>query len=158
MTFTVAEDKSNVEIEVSGSSSRSRPASGATGCGWSSPSTRSSKLSGIGQFKVLSLDPEVRVYLSPIQFDPENLPPIVQVTSPKEFIKELTRRFGLFKVAGWTIDTWSLANGIGDEELLLEDVKQTREKEEQMIGGLLRDDWDVYFHYFEFTDRVQHMM
>ena len=27
-----------------------------------------------------------------------------------------------------------------------------------MLDGLVKDDWDVYVHYFEFTDRVQHVM
>jgi len=31
------------------------------------------KLHGIGRFRLLSLTPEVRLYLSPIQFDPEKL-------------------------------------------------------------------------------------
>jgi predicted AlkP superfamily phosphohydrolase/phosphomutase len=40
----------------------------------------------------------------------------------------------------------------------MEDVEKTRVQEEAMLAGLLRDDWDVYVHYFEFPDRVQHMM
>src|SRR6202007_1304838 len=46
-----------------------------------------------------------------------------------------------------------------DEQLFLEDVQATVDKERQILRGLLADDdWDVYVHYFEFTDRVQHMM
>jgi predicted AlkP superfamily phosphohydrolase/phosphomutase len=157
-TFTVAADKSSVGIEVSGGKLSLKAGEWSDWVRLEFPFNPIISLHGIGRFKVLSIEPEVRVYLSPIQFDPENMPPIVQVTTPGGFLKELTRRFGLFKVAGWTIDTWSLANGIGDEDLFLEDVKATREKEEQMMKGLLADDWDVYVHYFEFTDRVQHMM
>jgi len=102
----------------------------------------------------------VRLYLSPIQFDPTSLPPIVDITTPPSYVKHLTDRFGLFKTIGWAIDSWSLKAGTIDEQLFLEDVKLTREKEEEMLYGLLQesDQWDVMVHYFEFTDRVQHMM
>jgi predicted AlkP superfamily phosphohydrolase/phosphomutase len=35
----------------------------------------------------------------------------------------------------------------------------TVEKDKEILNGALaKDDWDVLVHYFEFTDRVQHMM
>ncbi len=35
----------------------------------------------------------------------------------------------------------------------------TVDKDKEILDGLLaQDDWDVLVHYFEFTDRVQHMM
>jgi predicted AlkP superfamily phosphohydrolase/phosphomutase len=35
----------------------------------------------------------------------------------------------------------------------------TVEKDKEILNSLLaKDDWDVLVHYFEFTDRVQHMM
>ena len=116
------------------------------------------KLRGIARFRVLSVEPEVRVYLSPIQFDPRNLPPIVDLSSPGSFAESLTDRFGLFKTMGWTIDTWSMTDGTIDEPVFFEDVKMTVDQERKMLDGLLQDDWDVYVHYFEFTDRVQHVM
>ena len=117
------------------------------------------KLHGIGRFRLLSLDPEVRLYLSPIQFDPENLPPLLALTTPGGFVHDLTRRFGLFKTIGWAIDTWSMTNGTIDEETFFQDVDQTVDKFLEMLYGLLGDgDWDLLVHYFEFTDRVQHVM
>jgi len=101
----------------------------------------------------------VRLYLSPIQFDPENLPPIVDLTTPPRFIHQMTDRFGLFKTIGWQIDTWSMDNGTIPEDVFLEDVKNTVTKDRQILDGFLKDDdWDVLVDYFEFTDRVQHMM
>ncbi|HYG61919.1 MAG TPA: alkaline phosphatase family protein, partial [Thermoanaerobaculia bacterium] len=59
-----------------------------------------------------------------------------------------------------TIDTWSMDNGTIPEEVFLEDVKLTVDKDREMLRGFLerKDEWDVLVHYFEFTDRVQHMM
>jgi predicted AlkP superfamily phosphohydrolase/phosphomutase len=158
MTLSVAPDKSRLAIEVSKAKLSLAVGEWSDWVRLEFPFNPLIKLYGVGRFKLLSLEPEVRLYLSSIQFDPENLPPILRVTTPGEFLAELTRRFGIFKLAGWTIDTWSLADGTGDEQLFLEDVEKTMRKEEEMLAGLLQDDWDVYAHYFEFTDRVQHMM
>jgi predicted AlkP superfamily phosphohydrolase/phosphomutase len=158
MTIAVAADKSRLDIEVSGSKLSLKPGEWSDWTRLEFPFNALIKLHGIGRFKVLSIEPEVRVYLSSIQFDPENMPPVLEVTTPKGFLGSLVDRFGLFKVAGWTTDTWTLADGVGDEQLFMEDVEKTRVQEEAMLAGLLQDDWDVYVHYFEFTDRVQHMM
>jgi predicted AlkP superfamily phosphohydrolase/phosphomutase len=118
------------------------------------------KLHGMGKFRLLSLQPEVRLYLSPIQFDPKKLPPLLDITTPRKYVDQLTDEFGRFKTIGWAIDTWSLNEGTIDEGVFLEDVKATREKEEQMLYGTLAEpeQWDVLVDYFEYTDRVQHMM
>ena len=158
MTLTVPDDRSRLEIEVSGTELSLRPGEWSDWVPLVFPYNALIKLHGMGRFKLLGLDPEVRLYLSPIHFDPKNLPPILPITTPGGFVDQLTSRFGRFKTAGWTIDTWSLADGTGDEQLFLEDVEKTRAKEEEMLSGLLGDDWDVYFHYFEYTDRVQHLM
>ena len=159
MTLTVADDKSRLGIEVSGQ--RLELATGE----WSDwvrfrfPFNPLIAVSGIGRFRVLSLDPEVRLYLSPIQFDPMDLPPVLDITAPAGFVGELADRFGRFKTIGWAIDTWSITDGTIDEEVFLEDVEKTEAKYREMLTGLLADDdWDVLVHYFEFTDRVQHVM
>lgn len=160
MTFTVAEDHSNLRIQVSGNDLNLKPGQWSDWVHFTFPFNSLVKVHGIGKFRVLSLQPEVRVYLSPIQLDPENLPPGVDITAPGDWVHDLTAEFGLFKTMGWMIDTWSLTNGTVDEQVFLEDVKQTTDKELQMLEGFLgqADQWDVLVHYFEFTDRVQHMM
>jgi predicted AlkP superfamily phosphohydrolase/phosphomutase len=160
MTFTVADDHSNLRIQVSGNDLTLKPGQWSDWVHFTFPFNSLVKVHGIGKFRVLSLQPEVRVYLSPIQLDPENLPPGVDITAPGDWVHDLTAEFGLFKTMGWMIDTWSLTNGTVDEQVFLEDVKQTTDKELQMLNGFLgqADQWDVLVHYFEFTDRVQHMM
>ncbi len=159
MTLTVAADRSHLDIQVSGSHLTMKPGEWSDWTHFIFPFNPLIKLHGIGRFRLLSLAPEVRLYLSPIQFDPENLPPIVDLTTPPSFVHELTRRFGLFKTIGWQIDTWSMDSGTIPEEVFLEDVKNTVDKDSQILQGFLGDDnWDVLIDYFEFTDRVQHMM
>jgi predicted AlkP superfamily phosphohydrolase/phosphomutase len=57
------------------------------------------------------------------------------------------------------IDTWSPTSGTIDEQTFLEDVKMTVDKDKEILdSALAKDDWDVLVHYFEFTDREQHIM
>ncbi len=156
--FVVSEDRQRLGVEVSGVRLELRPGEWSPWVRFVFPFNPLVKLSGIGRFRVLSLDPEVRVYLSPIQFDPSDLPPVVDVTHPRSFASQLVNRFGLFKTIGWMVDTWSMKSGTIDEEVFFEDTEFTVASDEKILSGLLEDDWDVYFHYFEFPDRIQHIM
>jgi predicted AlkP superfamily phosphohydrolase/phosphomutase len=159
MTLTVPEDKKSLKIQVSGNELTMKPGEWSDWVRFTFPFNRVVKVQGIGRFRVLSVEPEVRLYLSPIQFDPENLPPGFEITTPADYVDQLTGHHGLFKTMGWMIDTWSISNGTVPEDVFLEDVKMTVEKEREILNGeLSRGDWDVLVHYFEFTDRVQHMM
>jgi predicted AlkP superfamily phosphohydrolase/phosphomutase len=158
MTIDVAADKSRVEIAVSDAKLALKPGEWSPWVKFVFPFNRLIKVTGIGRFRVLSIEPEVRIYLSPIQFDPSDLPPIFDVTAPRAFAGELASRFGLFKTIGWMIDTWSIKGGTIDDKVFHEDTDFTVSEEEKILAGLMEDDWDVYVHYFEFTDRVQHVM
>ena len=160
MVLEVAEDRSRVAIEVAGQELSLAPGEWSDWVRFGFSYNPVVKINGIGRFRLLSIDPEVRLYLSPIQFDPTALPPVVDITAPPGFVDHLTDLVGRFKTIGWAIDTWSLDGGTIDEDVFLEDVAFTRGEEERMLYGLLaeRDEWDVLVHYFEYTDRVQHMM
>jgi hypothetical protein len=159
IAFTVAEDRRTLDIEVSG---ERLTLSAGEWSGWvrmTFPFNPLVRVHGIGRFRVLSIEPEVRVYLSPIQFDPSALPPVVEVTSPPELAGEMAEEFGLFKTIGWMIDTWSIKAGSIAEETFFQDVDFTVAADVEILeANLEADDWDVYMHYFEFTDRVQHVM
>ncbi|MEO8275101.1 MAG: alkaline phosphatase family protein [Thermoanaerobaculia bacterium] len=158
MTFDVAADKSKLDISVSDAKLSLKVGEWSPWVRFVFPFNALIKVTGIGRFRVLSIEPEVRVYLSPIQFDPSNLPAIFDISAPRGFAGELAERFGLFKTIGWMIDTWSIKGGTIDDQVFGEDKDFTVDEEEKILAGLLEDDWDVYFHYFEFTDRVQHVM
>jgi predicted AlkP superfamily phosphohydrolase/phosphomutase len=159
MRLTVPADRGNVRIQVSGNDLTLKPGEWSGWVRFVFPFNSLIKVHGIGKFRVLSVSPELRVYLSPIQFDPQHLPPGLAITTPGSFVGQLTSRFGLFKTIGWQVDTWSLTDGTSDEQVFLEDVQATVDKDRQMLRGMLADDnWDVLVQYFEFTDRVQHMM
>ena len=114
-------------------------------------------LRGMVRFKLLHLEPELALYMSPIHFHPDCHP--VAFSYPPEYSEDLLDRFGLFKTMGWALDTWSLPSGVGDEELFLEDMRFTVDKYEEMMAGLLADgDQDLFVQIFYFTDRIGHML
>lgn len=114
-------------------------------------------LRGMVRFKLLQLEPELDLYMSPIHFHPDCHP--VAFSYPPDYSEELLDRFGLFKTMGWALDTWSLPSGVGDEELFLEDMRFTVDQYEEMMAGLVADgDLDLFVQIFYFTDRIGHML
>jgi predicted AlkP superfamily phosphohydrolase/phosphomutase len=113
-------------------------------------------LRGIARFKLLSLQPQLELYLSPVNFHPDCHP--IAFSWPPDYAEALRKRFGLFKTIGWPEDTWSLPSGVGDEELFLQDMEFSRAKDEEIMVGLLGDHTDdLYVQIFYFTDRIGHL-
>ncbi len=159
MNLTVAEDRSSLHIETSGNQLDLKVGEWSEWVSFTFPFNALVKMHGIGRFRLMELEHEVRLYLSPIVFDPRNLPPVVDITAPKSFAGELCEDYGLFKTLGWAIDTWSIAEGTIDEKVFFEDTWFTVDQYQKMLNGALAEtDWDVLIHYFEFPDRVQHLM
>ena len=160
MVIEVAEDRRSVTIEVSGNEVVLEPGQWSDWKDFEFTFNPIISMNGIGRFHLISIDPEVRLYLSPIQFNPEKLPMGFNLSHPKSFAASLMSEHGHYKTIGWAIDTWSLNEGTIPEELFLEDVEMTVSRYEKMLDEQLdiADEWDVLVHYFEFTDKVQHMM
>ncbi len=117
------------------------------------------RLTGMGRFYLISLTPEIRLYLSPIHFDPAKLPPAVKISAPSSLSASLAQRFGLFKTMGWSIDTWSMSEETIDEPVFLEDVNFTVKQFRKMMNGLLDEKGiGLFVQIYEFTDRVGHVM
>jgi len=117
---------------------------------------RAAPLKGAVRFKLLRLSPHLELYMSPVNFHPDCHP--IAFSWPPDYSEALLRRFGLYKTIGWPEDTWSLPSGVGDENLFLEDMKFTRDKDEEILTGLLGDRVnDLYIQVFYFTDRIGHL-
>jgi len=114
-------------------------------------------LHGYARFRLQSISPEIGLYLSPIQFDPERLPPGFALSSPPGFASDLVHRFGRYKTMGWAIDTWSIQSGTLPEDAFLEDVAATASQERRLLAALVKEKQRLLVHYFEFPDRVAHV-
>jgi len=116
---------------------------------------------GLARFCLVKFTPEeLRLYLMPINYHPEHLPANVRLAHPPEFIDELTAEVGLFKTAGWAIDTFRpLIDNQIDDGIFLDDLHFTMGKKwEIFFSQLMKRDWDVLVGVFMGSDRVQHMM
>lgn len=114
-------------------------------------------LRGVVRFKLLALDPEIRLYMSPLNFHPLSQP--IPFTAPRSLARDLLREVGLFKTLGWPIDTWSLPSGLTDEAHFIEDLEATvAVQRTMMLKALAAGNDRLYVQVFDFTDRVGHLL
>ncbi len=157
MVLTVAPSRDRLTIEAGG---QKRELGAGQWSDWVSLEFRVNPLiavHGYARFRLQSVSPEIALYLSPIQFDPERLPPGFALSSPAAFARGLAARFGRYKTMGWAIDTWSIQSGTLGEDAFLEDVASTAAQERRMLEALMREGQRLIVHYFEFPDRVAHV-
>ena len=157
VTLTVPASRDRLEVEVAGQRASLKPGAWSE---WMSFPFRVNPLvtvHGYGRFRLERVDPEIALYLSPIQFDPERLPPGFDLSAPSGFARGLVKRFGRFKTMGWAIDTWSIQSGTLPEDGFLEDVAATVASDRRILDSLLQEKGRLLFHYFEFPDRVAHV-
>ncbi|HPR64057.1 MAG TPA: alkaline phosphatase family protein [Thermoanaerobaculia bacterium] len=157
MHLAVAEDRSHLTVKVCDQTVVLRPGEWS---GWTDfvfTFNPIIKVRGVGRFYLDSLDPEINLYLSPINFDPRHLPTSINITYPFSWAKELVDRFGLYKTIGWSVDTWSPSEELTDEEFFMEEWQFNAEMYSKMLEGFIADGDDLLFQYFEFTDRVGHI-
>ncbi|MBK9062391.1 MAG: alkaline phosphatase family protein [Acidobacteria bacterium] len=158
MTLTVAADEASLLIEPKGS----EPVTLKVG-EWSPwvvfkfPFNALVTLTGIGRFHLAAISPEVKLYLSPIHFNPSDLPPSIKITAPGALAKKLASRYGAYKTMGWQIDTWSMSEETIDEGAFLEDVAQTIVPFRKMMNDFLDEkEVGLFVQIYEFPDRVGH--
>jgi predicted AlkP superfamily phosphohydrolase/phosphomutase len=157
MTITVANDRNSITIEESGQSVTLRPGQWS---GWTDfvfPFNPLIKIHGISRFHLITSQPEVKLYLSPINFDPRNLPPGFNISAPPKWAPQLARDHGLYKTLGWQIDTWAISEGFADEQMFWDDMTFTVAQDRKMFDAFLTGDDDLMVQCFEFPDRVGHV-
>ena len=111
---------------------------------------------GMVRFYLVGLEPEVRLYASPINFDPEV--PLFPISSPPGYVLELTNAIGAFHTTGMVEDHAGLSNDRLDEWAFLDQCNDAwDEREAMMLHELGRFDEGLFYCLFDTTDRVQHM-
>ncbi|MBI4166150.1 MAG: alkaline phosphatase family protein, partial [Acidobacteria bacterium] len=113
-------------------------------------------VSGTCRFFVLQTAPDLRIYMSAINIDPES--PLIPVTSPESFAEDLVRQHGLMKTLGWWHDTWALNEEKIDEDVFLEDTFRTMDQQARItVEELKNDPPSLLVSVFTATDSVSHM-
>ncbi len=115
-------------------------------------------IQGIAKFALLSIEPEFKLYLAPLNFNPAKLPATVRISTPPDFAPKLAKELGLYKTLGWQGETWALNELQISEELFLDDLKMNMADIEKILFSQLeKNDSRLYVCIFEETDRMQHM-
>jgi predicted AlkP superfamily phosphohydrolase/phosphomutase len=157
MSITVANDRNSITIEESGQTVTLHPGQWS---GWTDfvfPFNPLIKIHGISRFHLITSQPEVKLYLSPINFDPRNLPPGFNISAPAKWAPQLARDHGLYKTLGWQIDTWAISEGFADEQMFWDDMTFTVAQDRKMFDAFLGGDEELMVQCFEFPDRVGHV-
>ncbi|MDL2718614.1 MAG: alkaline phosphatase family protein, partial [Acidobacteriota bacterium] len=117
MTLTLAADGGSLTVAPKGSSPVTlKPGEWSPWVVFTFTFNSLVKMTGIGRFHLVATSPEIKLYLSPIHFNPSDLPPSVKITAPGALAKKLADRYGLYKTMGWQIDTWSMSEETIDEK------------------------------------------
>ncbi|MEO6259730.1 MAG: alkaline phosphatase family protein [Thermoanaerobaculia bacterium] len=157
MTITVADNRDSITIEESGQKVTLKTGEWSGWIDFVFPFNPLIKVRGISRFHVIQTKPEVKLYLSPINFDPRHLPPGFRISTPAGWAPELARRDGLYKTLGWQIDTWAISEGFADEQMFWDDMQFTVAQNRKMFHSFLSEDRDLLVQCFEFPDRVGHV-
>jgi len=114
------------------------------------------KINGICQFYLSSIEPEIGLYVSPINIDPEK--PALPISHPYYYSVYLAKLFGSYGTLGLLEDTWSLNENVLDEDSFIQQAyKFQKEREKQFFHALKKTKQGVCACVFDITDRMQHM-
>jgi predicted AlkP superfamily phosphohydrolase/phosphomutase len=111
---------------------------------------------GIAKFYLVSIEPEVNLYMTPIHIDPEN--PAMPIAHPEVYAIYLAKKQGKFATLGLAEDTWALNNRVIDEKIFFEQAMCFYEERERMfLDAVGQAKKGFVTTVFDTTDRVQHM-
>lgn len=114
------------------------------------------KLRGICRFRLLEVKDRFRLYVTPLNIDPEN--PVMPISHPKFFATFLAKLYGRYATLGLAEDTWALNEQVLDEDAFLEQAWANHaEREAQFFEMLARTPRGLITCVFDGSDRISHM-
>ncbi len=112
---------------------------------------------GMGQFFLIEDQPEVKLYMSPVNWDPRNPP--LPITKPNGWSKDLVDEVGIYRTIGWAEATWPLNEERIDEATFMQDAYVAMDDRIKIMENeLKKKNWNLFVSVYETTDRFQHMM
>lgn len=114
------------------------------------------KVYGICQFRWTRNKENFRLYVTPVQIDPER--PALPVSHPPYYSIHLAKLQGPFATLGLAEDTWARNEKILDDDAFLEQAYSIHAEREQMfIESVKRIRKGLCVCVFDAPDRIQHM-
>jgi predicted AlkP superfamily phosphohydrolase/phosphomutase len=115
------------------------------------------KVRGISRFILKSLEPDLELYVTPINIDPEK--PAMPISHPFYYSVYLSKLIGPYATLGLAEDTWALNERIIDEGQFIEQAYLINEERERMLFNELdKVRKGAVVCVFDITDRIQHML
>jgi predicted AlkP superfamily phosphohydrolase/phosphomutase len=117
---------------------------------------RFGRVSGIVRFLLTSEVPDIRLYASPVQIDPER--PALPISHPAAYSVYLAQLFGSFATLGLAEDTWALNEGaLSERDFLRQAYSVFDERRAMFTDALEKTRRGVAGCVFDTSDRLQHM-
>jgi predicted AlkP superfamily phosphohydrolase/phosphomutase len=114
------------------------------------------RVTGTARFLLKETAPEVTLYVSPINIDPDR--PALPISHPRHYAVYLANLLGPYATLGMPEDTWALNEGVLDEAAFLKQVELAHQEREAMFRHALETTRrGVVACVFDAADRVQHM-
>lgn len=114
------------------------------------------KVQGIARFYLKETTPFFKLYMTPINIDPDK--PALPVSHPFTYAIYLAKTQGRFSTLGLAEDTWGLNERILDEEAFLKLAWLIHDEREKMFFDALdKTKRGAVVCVFDITDRMQHM-
>ncbi len=111
---------------------------------------------GMVRFYLVETEPHVKLYASPINFDPQQ--PMFPICSPFDYAVELEETIGTFYTTGMVEDHNGLNNGRIDEAAFLQQCDRVMaEREGMMLYELNKFKEGLFYCLYDTPDRIQHM-
>jgi len=113
-------------------------------------------VSGIVRFYLIEDDPHFRLYMTPINIDPDR--PALPISYPSNYAVYLSKTQGRYSTLGLAEDTWGLNERVLDEQAFLELTHEIHDERERMFFDALdKIKRGSVVCVFDITDRMQHM-
>lgn len=111
---------------------------------------------GICRFNLRQLEPEVEVYVTPVNIDPQR--PDLPISHPLTYAIYLAKLLGPYSTLGLAEDTWGLNEEVLDDGAFLAQCYGNHADRERMLfDALEKTRKGLCVCVFDTTDRVQHM-
>lgn len=114
------------------------------------------RVHGMSQFYLVEAQPEVKLYMSPINWDPRDPP--LPITKPDGWSEDLVDEVGIYRTLGWAEATWPLNEERIDEATFIQDAYAAMDDRIRIMENeLKKKNWNLFVSVYETTDRFQHM-
>jgi predicted AlkP superfamily phosphohydrolase/phosphomutase len=113
-------------------------------------------ISGICRFYVQEIEPNFRLYVTPVNTDPGKA--AIKLTEPEDFIGDISKELDLFYTTGFQEDHKALSNGVfTDDEFAAQAETVLQERLRLMEYAFSNYNDGLLFFYFSSADLQSHM-